>query len=288
MFRRYYRLTKPGIVYGNILTVIAGFFLAASVKAINITTFIGVVAGVALIIASACVINNIIDRNIDQKMSRTKKRSLVTGEIKVKHAIIYGVILGIIGFGVLLWLTNTLTFLLGVIAYFFYVVVYGITKRTTEHGTLVGSIPGALPPVAGYTALTDRLDIGIIALFIMLIFWQMAHFYAIAIYRRDEYRAAGIPLLTVVRGVRPALIQMTIYIIGFIVASLDLVIAGYTHWTYAIVMTIVGLIWFGMSLRAFTFKEGEALNAYSRRLFSFSLIVNITMCIMIAVGGYLP
>jgi len=288
VFRRYYRLTKPGIVYGNALTVIAGFLLATTVVPASFSAFVGVLFGTSLVIASACVINNIIDRRLDINMERTRNRSLVTGEILVPAAIIYGAALGLIGFALLIGLTNWLTFLLGLLAYFFYIVVYGIAKRKSEHGTLVGSISGALPPVAGYTALTNRFDIGMIALFVILVFWQMAHFYAIAIYRQKEYKVAGVPILTVARGVRPALIQMTVYVFGFWLASLDLVVAGFTHWTYAIVMTAVSAVWFVMCLRAFRYEEGDALNKYARRLFFVSLVVNLVMCAMIAFGGYLP
>jgi heme o synthase len=288
VFRRYYQLTKPGIVYGNALTVIAGFFLAGSVAPLRIVSFIGVLAGTSLVIASACVINNIIDRRIDKNMARTSKRSLVTGDINVTPAVMYGIVLGIIGFGLLIWLTNLLTLLLGALAYVVYIVLYGISKRKSEHGTLVGSIAGALPPVAGYTAITNRFDIGMVTLFVMLVFWQMAHFYAIAIYRRDEYKKAGVPILTVVRGNRAALIQMVIYVFGFLLASLELVVSGFTHCIYAAIMAAVSIVWLVMSVRAFKYKEGKALNQYARRLFFVSLIVNLVMCTMIAIGGYLP
>jgi protoheme IX farnesyltransferase len=266
----------------------AGFFLAASVVSFSFAAFVGVLVGTSLVIASACVINNVIDRNIDKKMSRTSQRALVTGEMTVLPAVVYGTTLGLVGFGLLFGLTNVLTLVIGLIAYIFYVLVYGITKRRSEHGTLVGSIAGALPPVAGYTALTNRLDIGVVTIFVILVFWQMAHFYAIAIYRRSEYKAAGIPILTVTRGNRPALIQMTVYVFGFWLASLELVLAGFTHWTYAIVMTAVSLLWFVMCLRAFRYKEGKQLDSYARRLFFVSLTVNLVMCAMIALGGYLP
>ncbi len=288
MFRRYYHLTKPGIVYGNALTIVAGYFLAASFTRFSTPAFIGVMAGTSLVIASACVINNIIDRHIDVKMARTKLRELVTGDVSVGPAMIFGITLGFIGFGLLIGLTNWLTVGMGMIAYFFYIVIYGVAKRHSEHGTLVGSIAGALPPVAGYTALTNRLDVGVVALFVMLVFWQMAHFYAIAIYRQKEYKAAGVPILTVTRGVRPALIQMIVYVLGFWVASLELALAGFTHWTYAVVMTAVSAWWFVMSLRSFRYKEGGSLNSYSRRLFFVSLVVNVVMCVMVALGGYLP
>ncbi len=108
MFKFYYQLTKPGIIYGNALTTVAGFFLAAR-GTVNPSLLISVVAGSSLVIASACVFNNIVDREIDQKMARTKNRALVIGTISVRNALIFGAILGILGFGILSFYTNYLT-----------------------------------------------------------------------------------------------------------------------------------------------------------------------------------
>lgn len=287
--KTYYRLTKPGIVYGNALTVIAGAVFGTSVvRAFHLGVFAAVLIGTSLIIASACVVNNVIDRNIDRRMQRTKQRALVTGAVRPTTALWYGASLGIVGFALLILWTNWLTVILGVIAYVFYVVLYGITKRTTEHGTLVGSVSGALPPVAGYTAMTNRLDEAALIIFFMLVFWQMVHFYAIAIYRRKEYKAAGVPILTVVRGNRPALIQMVVYAFGFLIVSVLLAFADYTHWAYAIIMACAGVWWLIVCVRAFCYKEGNALDAYAKRIFFISLIINLIMCVMLAVGPYLP
>ena len=287
--KAYYWLAKPGIVYGNALTVIAGAFFGAAVMGqLDLVHFLAVLVGTSLVIASACAVNNVIDRDIDRRMKRTQWRAMVTGAITPKAGLVYGTVLGILGFAVLIFLTNWLTVVLGAIAYVFYVVIYGIAKRASEHGTLVGTIPGALPPVAGYAAMTNHLDVAMAIIFVMLVFWQMVHFYAIAIYRRKDYKAAGVPVITVARGTRPALIQMVAYAAGFLVASLLLAYAGYTHWVYTIVMAIVGVWWLVDCIRAFRYKEGKALEGYAKRVFFESLFVNIAMCAMIAVGAYLP
>jgi len=285
--RAYYQLTKPGIVYGNALTVIAGFFLASSFHSWRMAELGGVLVGTSLVIASACVINNVIDRRIDIHMERTKKRALVTGEITPPVAIIFGVILGAFGFGMLVLLTNRLTVVLGLIAYAFYVGLYGYSKRRSEHGTLIGSIPGALPPVAGYTAVTNHVDAGAVILFLMLVFWQMAHFYAIAIYRRDEYAAAGIPILSVTRGKRTVLVQAFLYTIGFLLVSLALSLAGFTGWVYALIMVVTGGWWVVQAGRALQTIPTK-LDTAARKLFFASLAVNVVMCSMVALGGYLP
>lgn len=189
-------MTKPGIVYGNTLTATAGFLLGAK-GAIDYWLLLATLAGIAFIIGSACVFNNYIDRDIDAKMVRTKKRALAHGLVPAGKAITYASLLGIIGFFILSLSTNFLTVALGTVAFFDYVVLYGISKRRTAYSTIVGSIAGAIPPAAGYTAVTNRLDGGAVLLFIILVFWQMPHFYAIAMYRYDDYKAAGLPVLPV-------------------------------------------------------------------------------------------
>ncbi len=162
-FKAYYQLTKPGIIYGNLLNTASGFLLASKWH-FGFGLLLATLGGTALVIASACVINNFLDREIDAKMARTKKRALVSGSISGPRALICASLLGLLGFVILGVRTNRLTFGLGVLALFTYVVLYGIAKRRSVHGTVVGSIAGALPPVAGYTAVTNHLDSGALIL----------------------------------------------------------------------------------------------------------------------------
>jgi heme o synthase len=285
--RRYYYLTKPGIIMGNALTTIAGIIFATSAFGFSWSAAIAVLVGTVLVIASACVINNIIDRKIDIRMERTKKRSLVTGQTSVQGALIFGIILGVVGFAALAIWTNLLTLIIGVIAYVSYLILYGYSKRHSEHGTLVGAIAGALPPVAGYTALSNQFDLAAIILFIMLAAWQMGHFYAIAIYRRAEYKHAKVPILTVVRGNKPAMEQMVIYIGAFIIVSTCLTLAGYAGATFAVTMFAIGGVWLVKAIQVLPLK-GKTLEKAARKLFGFSLLVNLVMCVAIAAGAYLP
>lgn len=279
MLKNYYTLTKPGIIYGNLLTSAAGFFLASRGQ-INFWLLFETLAGVALVIASACVFNNYIDRNIDSKMSRTKVRALVTGSIAVKNAVILASILGVAGFLVLAFYTNITTFSLGVIAFFVYVVLYGFSKRYSIHGTLVGSIAGALPPAAGYTAVTNKFDVGALLLFLILVFWQMPHFYAIAIYRFNDYKAAGIPSLPLKKGVQITKINMLIFVIAFIIAGLMLTVFGYTGYSFAIVTALLGFTWLWLCIKGFWVSNNSH---WARKMFSLSLVVLMSLCIMILV-----
>lgn len=287
--KTYYELIKPGIVLSNTLATVAGAFLAGSVTGwLPLSVFLGAVLGTAFVIASACVINNYTDRGIDTKMARTKTRPLVSGRVSGAAALTYGVILGLIGFGLLIVFTNLLTLTLGLVAYIVYTLFYGLSKRASEHGTLIGSIAGALPPVAGYAAITNQLDVATLILFVIWVAWQMAHFYSIAIFRRSEYQAAGVPLLTVTRGIQPAKEQIVIYAAAYIVAIFELTIAGFTGIVFLIVMGAIGAIWLALSIKLLrTHDENREIMA-ARKLFGFSLVTLVVMCTMIAAGGFLP
>lgn len=283
--KTYYYLTKPGIIYGNALAALAGFLLASK-SHIDFWLLLAVLLGVSLVIASGCVFNNYIDRGIDEKMSRTKRRALVRGVIKGRHALIYATFLGISGFVVLLVYTNLLTVMVGVVGLVDYVILYGYSKRRSVHGTLIGSISGATPPVAGYVAATDRLDVGAVLLFLILVFWQMPHFYAIAMYRLKDYTAAGLPVLPVERGSRVTKRSILAYIILFTTACVLLTVYGYTGYVFLIAMIVLGGVWIWKGLRGWRDAQDDA--RWARGMFFHSLLVLVAFCVLISATVVLP
>jgi protoheme IX farnesyltransferase len=240
-------------------------------------------AGTALIIACACVINNYLDREIDAKMERTSWRALAKGTISPWLALPYAALLGLIGFGLLIAYANGLTALLGLIGLFSYVVLYGLSKRRSVHGTLIGSISGSIPPVAGYAAVTDRLDTAALLLFLILTFWQMPHFFAIAIRRAKDYKAAGLPVLPVVRGNQAAKNQIIAYTLAFVIALFGLTLAGYTGWIYTLIAGLPSLYWLWIGLRGFSAKNDEL---WAKRVFLLSLVVIVALDAGIAFDSF--
>jgi protoheme IX farnesyltransferase len=281
LVREYYQLTKPGIIYGNTFVAAGGFLLASHLH-IYFWLLAATLLGTALVIASSCVFNNYLDREIDKKMARTKKRALVSGAISGRAALMYAVILGILGFGILLTYTNILTFLVGLIGMFAYVAVYGVGKRKSIYGTIIGSISGALPPVAGYLAVRGHVDAGALIIFIILTCWQMPHFYGIAMYRLKDYQAAGIPVWPAVRGMDSTKKQMLLFIVLFIISSLALTLIGYTGIIYSIVMTSLGLWWLKVGIKGFSATDDTK---WGRKMFLFSLIVIAVLPIAWALGS---
>jgi protoheme IX farnesyltransferase len=262
---------------------VAGFLLASAGHP-NLALLLAVLVGTSLVIASACVFNNYIDRGIDQRMDRTKQRALASGQIKPAAALTYATVLGLIGFGVLARYTSWLVVVIGLVAFVDYVILYGISKRRSVHGTLVGSICGAAPIVAGYCAVTGRFDLGALLLFIILALWQMPHFYAIAIYRLDDYTAAGLPVLPVRQGVGVAKRQIVAYIVAFMVAVTALSVWGYASYIVAVVVTLLGLWWLRLAIGGFKVADDSR---WARGVFRFSLVVLLGFCIMISLSSVL-
>lgn len=285
MLKKYYRLTKPGIIYGNLLTAIGGFLFAAG-RDIDIGLLLATAAGTSLVIASGCVFNNYIDRSIDAKMKRTKERALVNGDVSEHSALIYGTILGVLGFVTLAVLTNLVTVILGAIGFISYVFVYTYLKRKTVYGTLVGSIPGATPIAAGYTAVTGQFDLTALILFLILVAWQMPHFYAIAMFRRTDYAAAGIPVLAVVKGMFVSKIHIIIYMVLFAVSIFMLFAYGNAGYAFLIVMGILSLRW--LWLGASGYKQSANDEKWARKIFGHSLLIILALSIMLALDPWLP
>ena len=278
--RAYYYLIKPGIIRGNLITATAGFLLASK-HHIAIGLLVTTMTGLALVIAAACVSNNILDRGLDRKMARTAKRALVSGQISVRAALLYALTLLLIGSSLLGFYSNFLTLGLALLGYVAYVAVYGYYKRRSTLGTAVGSISGAIPPVVGYVAVSNHIDTAAIILFIILVCWQMPHFFAIAMFRLKDYAAAELPVLPVKKGLKNTKIQCLVYILGYAVASLVLSFTGYTGMIYALVMTLVCLIWFAIAVKGFYTKDTAA---WARQLFFFSLIAITLQSLLIGLN----
>lgn len=280
MLKDYYVLAKPGIVYGNALTALAGFLFGSGIH-INLGRGAGMVSGISLVIAGACVCNNILDRGIDSKMQRTQNRALVTGAISTYTALLYASVLLIFGTIILAFTTNiiaTLSTLLGVAMYVF---VYGYAKRKTILSTIIGSISGAVPPVVGYVAATNKLDTAALVVFMIMVFWQMPHFYAISIMRRKDYVAAGLPVLAVVKSSRRVQRSIAIYIGIYAFSVVSLAAIKPVGHIYVTGMLIISIWWFTTAIQSLRTSSVHATN-FAQKVFSQSLIVLLVWCVLIS------
>jgi protoheme IX farnesyltransferase len=283
MLRTYFELIKPGIVHGNAMVAVGGFLFASDGQ-IDLRLFVLMIVGLSLVMGSACVVNNCIDRDIDAVMKRTKKRATVTGEISIRHALMYAAVLGALGVACLFF-TNALALDLAIAGFFLYVVAYGIWKRRSPIGAVVGSLSGAIPPVVGYCAVTGRIDVAAVLLFIVLVSWQMPHFYSIAIYRAKDYKAARIPTLTLVKGVHNTKIHIVSYVAAFVLATSLLTIFHYAGITYVGIMIALGGLWLVRGVQGFWAKDNDA---WARKMFGVSLLTIMGFSVAISANAWLP
>ncbi len=189
-------LTKPRITTMVVLTTGMGFLLAEQ-GPISFWLLVHTLVGTGLVSAGASALNQVLERERDARMRRTLDRPVPSGRMHPDLALLWGVALGIAGLGYLALKVNLLTALLGVAALGGYVFVYTPLKPVTSLSTLVGAIPGAIPPMMGWAAVRDQVGLPAWVLFGILFFWQMPHFLAIAWLCRDDYRSGGFPMLTV-------------------------------------------------------------------------------------------
>ncbi len=280
MISKYLRVTKPGIIFGNVISVAGGFFLASRGD-IHLWTFVATAIGVSLVVASGCVFNNVIDRDIDQRMERTRSRPLATGEISPWAANLYASCLGLAGVSVLAIWTNWMAVAVVAVGFAVYVGAYSLyMKRHSVYGTLVGSLAGAAPPIVGYCAVRGSFDTGALILLVMFSLWQMPHSYAIAIFRFKDYAAASIPVLPVSKGVAAAKYQIVFYILAFGAATAMLTVSGYAGYNYLVVAVAMCAYWLYMALSGFNTGDDRV---WARKVFMFSILIITTLSVMMSV-----
>lgn len=284
-WKDYVSVTKVGIILSNLLTVITGIVLAASTLDValadNGLNILYTLLGTALIIASGTCLNNYIDRDIDQKMSRTKNRALVEGRLNPKHVLIMGFLLAILGTALLV-LVNIVTTLVALFGLFVYVVVYTMWwKRKHSLNTVIGSLSGAVPPVIGWTAISGgSIDAGAWILFLIMFLWQPPHFLALAMRRCEDYRAAGVPMLPVVKGFHETKKQMLNYVFVLVPGSLLLFMYTSVQYAYVWIALALGIIWIVLTVKGFYAKDDLK---WARQYFLFSLIYMTVLFVSIII-----
>lgn len=262
---------KTGIIKSNLIPMFAGLTLAMYKNQYGLfeklPEVIFATVGSALVIGAAGAFNNVYDRDIDSVMERTKNRPTVTGVMPVKNTIILAVVMSVLGLGILC-AASPLASLMGFLGLFFYVVPYTMwTKRRTVWNTEVGSISGAIPPFIGWAAISnDIFHPASLGLFIVMVIWQMPHFYAIAIRKHVDYKAASVPMLPVAKGMRRTYIQSNIYLVLLIASS---VLFSPLSIGIALVALLLGIAWLALSMYGYRNMEQDK---WAKIMFIYSLL----------------
>lgn len=270
--KKYIFVAKPGIVVSNLLTFFCGFVAATDGYILTEwKVLIAALLGATMVLASSTTLNNFLDKDIDYLMSRTHNRVSVNGSLSNKQIILYLLGLGIAGFFILLVFVNILTTLVLLAGYFVYIVLYSMKfKRTTKYSTLIGSFSGATLPLAGYTAYANTIDLYGLSLFLILLAWQMPHFYAIGIFRINDYKLAKIPVMPVATSIKNTVKHIFCWSIIFMVCALLPFVLHEAGYLYLTLVALICVYWIYICYQGFT-TENHTL--WAKQVFFTSLIV---------------
>lgn len=261
-------LTKPRITSIVLVTGAAGACLAPGKVAAG--TLLLSLMGTALIVGSANALNMWWERDVDAHMARTRNRPLPAGRMSPDVALAFGLALAVLS-APMLFLVNTMTGLLGLVALVSYVAVYTPLKRHTHFALLVGAVPGAMPPLLGWTTATGQLGLGGLLLFAVLFLWQVPHFAAISIFRARDYARAGLKVVSMERGERGARRTVAGWTVLLVAASLSFVPAGLAGRTYLDVATALGVGFLALAFRGVLATGRFDCSRWARRVFAYSI-----------------
>jgi protoheme IX farnesyltransferase len=278
----YIDAVKPGIVLSNTIVTAAAYVFAA--HPFSWITLLGLVIGTSAIVGSGCVLNNHADRDIDARMERTASRGQVTGAIGPLAAGIYCAILGLGGAALLLATTNVATLLLGAAGWVLYSLVYTPAKHHTVHATLIGTVPGAIPPVAGIAAAGGDPWVAL-TLFAMLVAWQLAHFYSISIRRRKDYGNAAVPVPAVAYGVARTIRLVQLGAVLFLASSLALWAVGPLHPVLGLALVAYAVYWLLSASRGV--HRYTDVDRWANAMFAHSLLIVMLIPAVLVIGRFL-
>ena len=266
-WRHYFELTKPRVVVLIVFTAIVGTLLA-SPGLPPLDALLWGNLGIALAAACAATINHVLDRRIDEQMTRTRARPLPTGQLTEKQALTFAAVLGVASMAILAFLINLLTAVLTFASLIGYAVIYTVwLKRATSQNIVIGGAAGAAPPVLGWTAVTGTVDPNALLLFLIIFIWTPPHFWALAIARKDDYARAGIPMLPVTHGVEYTRLQVLLYTVLLTVVTIMPFLTRMSGLIYlaAAVVLNAGFLYYALALKITTRED------LPMRVFKFSV-----------------
>ena len=241
ILREFIVLTKPRVNLLIMFTAIVGMLLAhQSILDYELILFASI--GIGLAASAAAIINHVVDQRIDSIMDRTKSRPLVNGSIKPLHAIYFALFLSITSIMMLYLLVNALTALLTFLSIIIYSVIYSVyLKNLTSQNIVIGGIAGAMPPLLGWTSITNQIEPFPLVLFLIIFLWTPPHFWALAVYKYEDYKKADIPMLPVTHGRDFARLHIFLYSILLFCITLFPYILGLSGFIYLTGVVLIGL-----------------------------------------------
>lgn len=276
-------LCKLKVVALILLTAVVGMFLAVPAPFYpDAWLVISASIGISMAAASAAVFNHVVDEQIDIQMSRTDQRPLPQGKVSRNQALVWGVFLGLIGLGVLQLFVNTITMVLTFISLIGYAVIYTMyLKRATPQNIVIGGAAGAAPPVLGWTAITGTQGIEYALLLFLIVFiWTPPHFWALAIYRVEEYRKVDVPMLPVTHGLAYTRVQILLYTVLLLLVTLLPYLAGMSGLIYLAAALILGFMFLAYSIKIYRNPDDNKI-AWTTFMFSVNYLMLLFVALLV-------
>ncbi|MDA0775128.1 MAG: heme o synthase [Proteobacteria bacterium] len=267
LLKSYYLLCKPNVVYMMLICALVGMLLAEE-SVSSISRIVIALIGIAFCSGSAASINQVIDRKADASMTRTDQRPIPQGELSAVHASTFALVIGLIGTLILYFFINTLTMILTLASLIGYAFIYTVyLKRATPQNIVIGGLAGAAPPLLGWASISNTVDPYALLLVLIIFVWTPPHFWALAIYRKDEYAKESIPMLPVTHGVAFTKLQIVLYtIILFIVSVLPYIVLM-SGWIYLFSAITLSSMFMYYSIKLYYSDD----NAFAMKTFNFSI-----------------
>ena len=270
-------LTKPRVVALMLITAVIGMCMAAPGFVPWQPLVLGNI-GIAFCAGAAAAINHVVDERIDQKMSRTTNRPVAQGRVSQSEAIVFAALLAILGAALLAVTVNVLTAVLTVASLVGYAFIYTMfLKRATPQNIVIGGLAGAAPPLLGWTAVTGEIHAHGLLLVLIIFAWTPPHFWALAIHRKEEYAAVGIPMLPVTHGNRFTALHILLYTILMFLITLLPYITLLSGWIYAVAATLLGLRFLYWSIEILREKNPDAPMATFKFSITYLMVLFIAM-----------
>ncbi|MDY6775382.1 MAG: heme o synthase [Halobacteria archaeon] len=280
--RAYYKLTKPRLMWLLCLVALAGIGLAVggSGESVSTVTVAATLVGGVLSIGSSGTFNQVLEREVDQKMDRTSGRPLVDGVVPVRNAVAFGLVLGVASLGVFVVYVNVLAAVLDFIAILFYTFVYTVVlKPNTTQNIVIGGAVGALPALIGWSAVTNTIGVPAVVLGAVIFLWTPAHFYNLALAYKKDYERGDFPMLPVVRGERVTLRHILLYLGATLLSAGVLGAVAPVGWLYGATTVVLGsvFIWTVLRLYREQTKKAAFRSFHASNIYLGTLLISIVV-----------
>ncbi len=284
--RQFYELTKPRVVSLIVFCAVIGMFLAVPAgQWVPVQVLVAATAGIALVAGAAAAVNCLIEQKVDAVMARTRSRPLPRGELSSTQTLIFAGVIGGLGLWLLYGIVNPLTMWLTLGTFVGYAIVYTvILKPLTPQNIVIGGASGAMPPVLGWAAVTGEIGNEALLLFLIIFAWTPPHFWALALYRTQEYAKAGLPMLPVTHGRKYTQLHVLLYTLILFACGLLPFAYGMSGWLYLAAAVVLGGIFIAYAARLYVHYSDDL----ARRTFRYSIVYLALLFAALLIDHYVP